>query len=373
VASARERSGRKKRKLPKATARIAVFVLAFVAVLLLIIFSARACARSGEARAYATYMSEVQKIVAASDEVGTQLTQLLTNPGDTSRADVQAKLDGFVVQCQALENQSIKLEAPKALISSSVHQIFTLVMGFRSTGVDSLKTFLLGALEVEDSGTVTTMPTTTGDSATTTTTIGSVSTAGSVDQIMNSLRFLTTSDFLYKEVFEKRAAQILTENGIGGVVAPASQFINDPEIASSGKVRSIVSAMRTTGNLQAVHGVALASVMVQPDGKTIVQGGTYNLTQTEGLAFVVTVENQGNMDEQEVPVKITLVSKSSEQQEVTVKVPAMKAKSTEVATVTGLNPTTYGETATLTITVGPLRDERFTTNNTLTATLIFKL
>ena len=246
-------------------------------------------------------------------------------------------------------------------------------MYFRTTGVDSLKTYLLGALEVEDAGTATTTPTTAGSSATTPATIGSLSTAGSIEQIMYSLRFLTNSDFLYKEVFETRAARILAEKGIGGVIAPPSQFISDPEIASSSKVQSIVSAMKTTGNLQAVHGVALKAVLAQPDGKTIVQGGTYDLTQSEGLAFVVTVENQGNMDEQQVPVKITLVSKTSAPQEQTATLAAMQAKATGTVTVEGLNPTTYGEIATLTVTVGPLKDERYTANNTLTANIIFKL
>ena len=110
---ARSRSRRKKGKLPKSLIRIGVFLVAFVALLLLIIFSARACARSGEAKAYATYMSEVQQIVAASDEIGTQLTSLLTNPGDISRADVQTRLEAFVNQCTSLETRAIELRGPQ--------------------------------------------------------------------------------------------------------------------------------------------------------------------------------------------------------------------------------------------------------------------
>jgi len=45
-----------------------------------------------------------------------------------------------------------------------------------------------------------------------------------------------------------------------------------------------------------------------PDNKLIAQGGTYDLTASEGLMFTVAVENQGNMDEADVPVTITLTS-----------------------------------------------------------------
>ena len=247
--------------------------------------------------------------------------------------------------------------------------MFVLVMTFRTVGTTSLKTYLLSALEVEDTTAVTVPP-----AGTTATTVpGTVPVVGSAEQIMYSLRYLTTSDFLYKEVFEARAAQILAEKGIGGVTAPTSQFMSDPEIASSSRVQAILTALKTTGNLQAVHGVALISVTAMPDNKVITQGGTYDLTASEGLTFTVAVENQGNMDESGVPVTITLASATTPQQTMTVTVSAMKAKASTSVNVEGLNPTTYGEVADLTVTVGPVKDERYAANNTLTAKVIFKL
>ncbi len=363
----RDRSQRPRRKkgLPKPLIRIGGFALGLVALLLIIIFSARACAQGGEARAYADYMADVQEIVTASDDVGAQLAALLLNPGDISRADVQTRLEGFITECSSLEEQAMKLSAPNDIVEKGVHQMFVLVMTFRTMGTTSLKTYLLSALEVEDT-TATTAP----PAGTTAPTVPAV---GSAEQIMYSLRYLTTSDFLYKEVFEARAAQILTQKGIGGVTAPTSQFMSDPEIASSSQVQAILTALKTTGNLQAVHGVALVSVTAMPDNKLIAQGGTYDLTASEGLMFTVAVENQGNMDEAEVPVTITLASATTPQQIMTVTVSSMKAKASTSINVEGLNPTTYGEVADLTVTVGPVKDERYAANNTLTAKVIFKL
>jgi hypothetical protein len=299
------------------------------------------------------------------------LEALLLNPGDISRAEVQARLEEFMARCAGLEEQAKKLGAPNEIVSRGVHQMFVLVMTFRTTGTESLKTYLLGALEVEDA-TATTGPA--AQPATATTLIPStISTLGSVEQIMYSLRYLTTSDFLYKEVFEARAAQILAEKGIGGVTAPTSQFMDNPEIASSTQVQGILTAMRTTGNLQAVHGVALTAVMALPDSKTITQGGTFDLTASEGLTFAVTLENQGNMDEADIPITITLVSATTPQQQMTVRVSSLKAKASTTINVEGLNATTYGEAADLTVGVGPVAEERYLANNTLTAKLVFKL
>jgi hypothetical protein len=366
----RNRNRRRSRKLPKPVVRIGGFVLGFIVLLLIIIFSARACARGGESKAYADYMAEVQTIVTASDDVGNQLATLLLNPGDISRAEVQARLEEFMTRCAGLEEQAKELGAPKDLVSRGVHQMFVLVMTFRTTGTESLRTYLLGALEVED-----TAGTVDAAAATTSSTLvpNTISTMGSVEQIMYSLRYLTTSDFLYKEVFEARAAQILAEKGIGGVTAPTSQFMANPEIASSAQVQSIVTAMKTTGNLQATHGVALKAVVALPDNKNVAQGGTYDLTASEGLTFAVTLENQGNMDETDIPVTITLVSPTTPQQQMTVRVSALKAKASTTINVEGLNATTYGEAADLTVGVGPVPEERYLANNTLTAKVIFKL
>ncbi len=347
-------------------------MLALVVLLLIIIFSARACARSGEQEAYETYMAEVQRIVATSDEVGTQLTELLLNPGDISRADVQTQLEDYVNRCATLEQQASTLSAPKSLLAGTAQQIFVMVMHFRSAGVNQLKTYLMSALELEDTSGAA-IAATPGGTTTTTVPLDTGYAAGSTEQIMNSLRFLTTSDFIYKEVFEVKVAELLAERRIGGVTVPTSQFIADPEIATSAQVTKIVTVLKTTGNLEAVHGVALKAVLAMPDSKQIVQGGTYDLTQSQSLSFVVTVENQGNMDEIGVAVQVELISSSSSQPPVTARIATLKAKATDTVTVEGLSPAAYGEVVTLKVTVVPVKDERYTDNNSITATVVFKL
>ncbi len=222
-------------------------------------------------------------------------------------------------------------------------------MGFRQKGVADLKPALMNALEVED-------------------------TEVSAEQISHALRYLSTSDFLYAEVFIPRATSYLTEKELDGVSVPTTTFLTDPDLVSNSKVMNILAGLKSTGNLQAVHGVALDKVTAMPDDKEITAGGTFNLTLSDQLTFEVTVENQGNSDEKNVPVVVTLLSPgSTEPKEASATIPQIKAKAKATVEVKGLNPTAYGETALLRIDVGPVTDEKYNDNNWLEANVIFKL
>jgi hypothetical protein len=316
---------------------------AIVIVVVVVVVAVRSAMHSGEAAEYQRYMTSVADILKSSDSVGTDLTKLLTNPGDTNRTQIQAQLDTFVATSEQLEVKAKALGAPKELVKQNIHQIFLLVISFRRMGVSELKPALMNALEVQD-------------------------TEVAAKQISHALDYLTNSDFLYKEVFITRATDILQQGNVAGVTVPSTQFMADPDLASTAKVLDILAGLKSTGNLQAIHGVAVAKVVAMPDEKEITAGGTFNLTSSDQLTFVVTVENQGNMEEKNVPVVITLQS-----QKKTVQVPVLKPKAQVNVNVTGLQPTPYGEVAVLKVTVGPVLDEQYKGNNTIEAQVIFKL
>jgi hypothetical protein len=344
-----ERRRRPTLKLPKPVIRLILFVVAIVVIVVIVVVSARGCSSGGDAADYNRYMLAVADILEQSDATGAELAQVLTTPGDTNRTGIQTKLDSFISTCEELEVKAQGLNAPKDLLGdSAIHQIFLLVMNFRQQGVSELKPAIMGALEVQDAE----VPS---------------------EQILNALYYLTTSDFLYAKVFLPRMAEILTQRQLTGILAPSSQFLPDPNLASKTEVLNVLAGLKSTGVLQAVHGVALKKVNAMPDDKEISAGGTFNLTSSDQLAFVVTVENQGNMDEQDVPVTITLTSESAAPQEVTVQIPEIKAKTETDISVEGLNPTPYGEKALIKVKAGPVPEEKYSDNNSLEAYVIFKL
>ncbi|HLA81406.1 MAG TPA: CARDB domain-containing protein, partial [Thermoleophilia bacterium] len=270
-------------------------------------------------------------------------------PEAYTRKDIQTRLDQYISSSEELETQAKTMDAPSELIDQDVHQFLILVMTFRHKGLVDLKPSLMNALEVQD-------------------------TEVSAEQITRALSYLTNSDFLYREVFIPRATEILKARNLTGVNIPSTEFLADADLASKSRVQEILADLKSTGNLQAVHGVALAKVIASPDDKEIVAGSTYNLTSSDRLAFLVTVENQGNMSEKDVPVKVTLISPdSATPQEKSLSIKELKPKEEITVTVEGLNPTTYGEVATLKVEVGPVVDEKFRDNNSIEASVIFTL
>ena len=340
---------RARRTLPRPLLRLLVIFAAIIVLVVIIVVVARTVINSGEAAAYQRYMTAVADILKQSDtQVGAKLEKLLTAPGEINRTQIQNQLDDFVSKSEALEVRAKALDAPKDMVNESVHQMFLMVMSFRTLGVTELKPALMNALEVQD-------------------------TSGA-DLIAHALRYLTNSDFLYHEVFLPKATELLQKKQLTGVTVPPSQFLSDADITSAPKVLNILAELRSSGNRQAVHGVALDKVVAMPDTKEITAGGTFNLGATSSLEFWVTVENQGNMPEANVPVVITLqVSGETTKQTVTAKIPQLSAKTTATVKVSGIEPTAYGAVAILKVKVGPVTDEKFTDNNSLQARLIFKI
>jgi hypothetical protein len=344
-----ERKRRQKKALPKPLVRLLVVLAVIVVVVVVIVVVARSAMQSGEAAAYQRYMTAVSDILEQSDALGSEVEQLLTEPGDTNRKDIQTRLDRFVATSAALTDEAMALEAPEEMVDQGVHQFLILVMTFRQNGLTDLKPSLMNALEVED-------------------------TDVAAEQISRALYYLTNSDFLYKEVYFPEAAEILQAKELKGITVPGSEFLSDPDLAAKARVQEMLAELKSTGNLQAVHGVALAKVVAMPDETEIESGSTYNLTASDQLVFLVTVENQGNMAEKDVPVVVTLLSpQSAEPQKVTVTIPELKPGETVTAPVEGLNPTEYGEVAQLKVVVGPVPGEKVETNNSLEAKVIFKL
>jgi uncharacterized cupredoxin-like copper-binding protein len=124
--------------------------------------------------------------------------------------------------------------------------------------------------------------------------------------------------------------------------------------------------------LPPIKDVALEKVVAMPENKEITAGGTFELTASADFVFVVTVKNPGDTDEPNLPIPVTLSSPSSPEQKMTSVVSELKAGETMDVTVIGLRPTTAGESATLTVQVGPVPEEGYTVNNSMTATVIFK-
>lgn len=303
--------------------------------------------QSREVQNYENYIESIDSILSESDEVGGDLLALLTEPDQSTRKEMQTQLNAYMEKSKRLTERAKEVEAPEDVLEA--HKWFVATMQLRSRGLENLKPSLMSALEVKDL-------------------------AVSSEKVARAMQLLVLSDVAYEEFFVTRAGSILQEKEIPGVTVPSTRFVADTTLASQSRVKEVLESLKTAESLQAVHGVALVGVRVLPSDKEIVEGETYNLQLDENLSFVATVENQGNMEETDVPVTLSLDSpKSTQPQIVTVKIPSIKPKEQKQVTLSDFEPTDYGETGLLKIEAGPVPEEKLLDNNALEAHVIFIL
>ncbi len=336
-----------RRKSSAPFVRLLVLAAVVIVVVLLAGLLINSWLHKREVSSYSTYITHVSDILKRSDESGRNLSQLLLEPGDATRKDVTTKLDQHIATADKLTTEAKSLTVPNDL--KEAQQWFVAVMQLRSSGLTDLKPALLQALEVED-------------------------TEVSSETISRAMLLLVLSDVMYDRFFMTRATEVLKERQIAGVNVGSTKFITDSTLSSKAKIKEILAILRSSETMQTVHGVALKEVRSQPADKVIERDGTYNLQSTDQLKFVVTIENQGNVVEKDVTVQVSLtVPTSTQPQSVGVKIPELKAKEVKKVTITGINPTDYGEKALLKVVVGPVKEEKNTANNKLEAHLIFIL
>jgi hypothetical protein len=118
-----------------------------------------------------------------------------------------------------------------------------------------------------------------------------------------------------------------------------------------------------------IHGVELQRAVFMPDGLEIGTDKHYELRASVSQTIVVTILNQGNAVERQVPVTVILSSPPSPEQKKTVKVPEIKAGETVEVQISGLDIREYSG-VTVTVEVGPVPGERYLGNNSISARVI---
>lgn len=293
------------------------------------------------------YFGEVADLVKRTNDVGARLTSLIRNPGTLTRKDVQTRLEQYTKVCAEIAADTHRLRPPALL--SDAQRWLEAAADLRVRGLEELTPALMNSLEVVDNEVA-------------------------AEQISRAMQKFVLADLCYSEFFAAPATGVARVKQIDDVTIAAARFIDDHDLASRTGVLKWLADFKSAEQLRAIHGLALIKVVAQPSGTVISAGGTYNLKSTDQLRFLVTVENQGNMTETDVPVTVRLQGPDTSQpQIVSVKIPEIKAKQSKEVEIRGVNPTAYGEKALLRVEVGPVPNEKNVENNSLEAFLVFVL
>ncbi len=327
-------------------------ILIIAAVIVALIFCwifGRGCGGNQEAQEnekLRQYTSDVNKLITRSAAVGSQFETLRNGVQDLSRDDVAGKLDQMIVTNKEIAADASKVQVPSK--GEELQPLLQLSMDLRTTGVDKYRAAVLDVLDNKNV-----------DSATATMSQGYMDLVVS-DAVLQ--RFRGNLDTKLKQAklsFEKVADSVYMPKTEQALESAVSEYVGELTGEETG---------------DELHGVAVVGLSVSPARVDQTESGEAILPNSKTFTVKVSVQNQGNQTEDDVPVVVTLESDSGgSPQKKTQKITRMKAGETSTLVFEGLTPATGSDTVnTLTVNAGPVPNEKMTDNNEMQMEFIMR-
>jgi hypothetical protein len=264
--------------------RRAVAVGVGVLALVLLILAVKGCRDSARKQAFRDYFRDASGLMQQSNQESRALFGLLTRPGTQSAVQLASNVNGYRGEAAQLVARAKGLDHPDELNGAS--QYVVQVLELRRDGI---------------AGVAQELPTVLGD-------------AGQQDaaaKIAVYMRNFLASDVIYTEKVVPGLRKPAKREGLDGELQiPKSHFLVDLGWLSPSTVGDRIGRIRSGGSggpaTPGIHGTGLGTVTVKPGGQTLARGGAVDIKSTPNLSFDVQVMNQGENDETDVPVKVSI-------------------------------------------------------------------
>jgi hypothetical protein len=259
-----------------------VGLIAFaILIIVLLVFWVQSCRAADKRETYRDYMGEIRGIGQESQGIGRELNTLLTTPG-IKLAELEQQLSGLTQQQEQGVARARELDPPGSLRDQ--HQEAIAALQLRASGMSRL-----------------------GDAFRQTAGSRDASAAGEL--LAAQMRRLVASDVIWDDLYRAPTVAELRSQEIGGVEVPDSEFLANADLATQRGMTPIWQRVRgaaTGGTPTGVHGNGITSVRALPSGTVLERGTDNTVTATADLAFEVVVENSGDSQEVQVPVRLTI-------------------------------------------------------------------
>ena len=326
--------------------RQAIAVVVGIVLLLVIVFGIKGCVNTRKKNSLKDYNSEVRSLIAESDgTVGKQLFQQLGS-GRASPLDLQSAVNQLRVTADEQVKRARSLGVPGDM--KGAQRYLLLVLELRRDAIGKIAQKLPTAQ-------------------------GRTGAAAAVEAIAGDMRAFDSSDVVFAWRVEPLIKEALDRNGVGGQRIPTSSFLPSIQWLDPAKVAAALGTSvggTSRGPLApGTHGFGLQGVTA--GGVTLQSGGTLNrVPAAADLAFNVSSQNQGENDETDVVVKLTVTGGA---RPITVQKTIDRVNKGATATVTiplGRAPP-IGTPVSLRVQVVPVPGEKKTDNNSQSYAVLF--
>jgi hypothetical protein len=314
-----------------------------ILLLLFMVLFVRGCLNTRAENALKDYNQEVSSIAQESqDQVGKAFFDLLSRPGSESATDLQTAISGYREQAETQLAQAKRLSTPGEM--TGAQQSLLIALELRRDGLDVIAQQIRTALGE-------------GDTA-----------ADGITAIAGQMEVFLASDVLYDTRVIPFIKDALDGKEIGGQQIADSNFMSDiswlaPATVASKLGQDVSTGRGTSGEpAPGTHGHGLTSVAVG-DVTLQPEPAANRIPAKPAPVFKVTFENQGENDEFDVKVVVTVTPDSGKAIKVERTVDTVATKQTAEATLALPRTPPAGVAATVTVEVKAVPGEKKTDNN----------
>ena len=318
-----------------------------VLLIVLVILGIRGCLNAQKRQSYKDYARNSADLVRESNQQGTSLFKILSAPpGRDQMVTLQNDLNGARLQSAQLVDRAKGLSHPSELSDAESYLVETLK--FRRDGLAAISDAVPTALSGQNR-------------------------RSGVNRIAAEMQTFLTSDVIYSQRFMPSLQRALADEGvIDEVTIARSRFLPDIGWLDPATVSDRLSGTGTDRSGKpakpGLHGTGLGTVSL--GGQTLTPGSSAAITLASGLSFQVQLSNQGDNDETDVPVRVT-VGRGPGALELNGRVATIAAGETQTVDIPlkGTPPT--GQNVPVTVDVPPVPGEKKVDNNRQSFTVMF--
>ena len=327
--------------------RLAGLVALAILVVVLLAVWVQGCAAEDDQTAYGNYLADIGEVGNDSAKIGADLATLLTTPGLT-QTELETKLGGFVQRQQLDVERARDLDPPGPMTPANANAVQALAL--RVNGLQGLLDTFRATKDTDDQ-----------------------TAAG--QQLAAWGGRLEASDVVWKDLFQGVAKATMANEGVEGLTAPPSVFVENPDLYTARSMSSIwqrVHGASTGGTPSGLHGSSLAYTEVKPAGVQLSTTTETKITISTDLAFEVGVTNSGENQEVGVKVKLTIPAQPTAIVK-TGTIEVIDPGETKTVTFSDFPDFPFGENTTVQVSVEPVPGETNTGNNTAEYPVVFTL
>jgi hypothetical protein len=285
----------------------------------------------------ADYINSISVLVQHSNKLSINFFTTLNKINDASREEIESELSQIIEESKVILENIQEMNPPEFF--EVAHGYLELVFDMRNKAYEDFKPAFFNVLQDLDP-------------------------ENSTAQATDSFQYMYMSDEVYK-YFQEELKSAGEELGVSDLTIIDSTILEDKSLKDINSVAGLISDIKSVSDLQVRRGVAVItqSINFSPPIKNE-QDDYFIIKNAPQISISINIENQGNLTENDVPVRMVYaaegVSKSEEMEEV-----INTINPSEQQTVTFKNLEAHpGRRCEITIEAGPVENEVLFTNNT---------